>query len=314
MSNPFRAVLLGQEKHDSPEWHALRTGGIGGSEVAAIVGLSPWESRFSLYHRKRGELGDKGTNPGMSWGTRLEPVICDVFAEEHREYAAIAAGTYRHHERVWQRANVDRLLFPVDDWFGQDTPDPVALLEAKTAHQYDAFEWGKPGTDEIPPYYRCQVLWYMDALELPAAHLAVLIGGSDYREYEIPYAEDEAAWLRAQAEEFWQEVTDGTAPPIDGSEHTYEAVRELHPQINGEDVDLDPAVYDTYLTTKATAEEAATAARQAKSALLDHMGEARRGLVAGKPVLRRQPARGGNVALYPIAEPKHQQKTSGDAA
>ena len=184
----MKGILLGREVHQSPEWHALRSNGIGGSEVAAIIGKSPYESRFGLWHRKRGIIGEQTANAAMSWGTRLEPVICDVFAERHDMLDLVEAGTYRNDERPWQLANVDRLLY--DDEF---LPDPVGILEVKTASAFDSWEWGKAGTEDVPPYYRAQVMWYLDTLGLSTAWLAVLIGGSDYREYQIAYDPADAA-------------------------------------------------------------------------------------------------------------------------
>ena len=296
------AVLLGDLTPNSPEWDDIRSRGIGGSEIAAVVGLSPWVSRFALWHRKRGTLGKQDVNAGMDWGHRLEPVVCDAFAEAHPEFTAMPAGTYQHAERSWQLANVDRLLWE------PRRKKPTSLLEVKTAHQYDAHEWGADGTEDIPPYYRCQVLWYMDVLGVPEAHLAVLIGGSDYREYRITYAADEAEWLRAQGEEFWQTVLDGTPPGLDGSDATYEAVRKLHPEINGEDVEIDQALYAAYAVTKKKADEAKAEHQKAKSEVLDAMGEAKRAVIVADdltiPVLRRQPGRGGSVSLQPIPQPK----------
>ena len=149
----MRAVLLGQHEPNTPEWDELRTRGIGGSEIAAVVGLSPWQSRFSLWHLKRGNIGKQNVNAGMHWGTLLEPVICDHFASQHADrYWCWEAGTYVHHERSWQLANVDRLLMPTAD-VGADT-DPLGILEVKTASAFDAHEWGR-GPEHIPPHYRC---------------------------------------------------------------------------------------------------------------------------------------------------------------
>jgi len=297
------AVLLGREVHDSPQWHALRANGIGGSEIAAVVGLSPWVSRFALWHRKRGTLGPQDVNQGMDWGHRLESAVCQAWADQHPDLDVEEAGTYRHSERAWQLANVDRLLFD------GDPGTPVGLLEVKTAHQYDAHEWGR-GPEDIPPYYRCQVLWYMDVLGVSEAHLAVLIGGSDYREYVIPYAADEAEWLREEGAKFWAELQSGIAPDIDGHDATYQAVRELHPEINGEDTELPAALYEQFIGTKAAAEAATTEHRQIKSEVLDVMGEARRALVDKTPVLRRQPGRGGSVSLQPIPQPKSKESAA----
>lgn len=293
----MRAVLLGQHEPNTPEWDELRSQGLGGSEIAAVVGLSPWESRFSLWHRKRGSIGRKALNPGMDWGTRLEPLICDAFAEAHPEFWPMQGGTYRHHERAWQIGNPDRLLYPTENVTIKTKP--LGLFEAKTAHQYDAHEWGH-GPEDIPPYYRCQVLWYLDVLELPAAHLAVLIGGSDYREYVIPYAADEAAWLREQGEEFWQTVVDGTAPDIDGHNQTYEAVRALHPGIDGSSVAIDPELHEWFQTSRKAAEQAAAEHSAAKATLLDVMGQAQYAEVDGERAYRRQKTGKGGVALYPV--------------
>jgi putative phage-type endonuclease len=297
------AILLGQLEPNTSEWDEIRSRGIGGSEIAAVVGLSPWVSRFALWHRKRGTLGKQDVNAGMNWGHRLESVICDAWSEKRDMLDVERAGTYCHPDRRWQLANVDRLLY--DDEF---RPNPVGLLEVKTAHQYDAHEWGPDGSDEIPPYYRCQVLWYMDVLGVPEAHLAVLIGGSDYREYVIPYSADEAGWLREQGEQFWREVQAGIPPAIDAHDATYEAVRKMHPDINGEDVVIPNQVYAEYATTKKAADKAAAEHKRAKSTLLDLMGDARRALITADddtiPVLRRQPGRGGSVSLQPIPQAK----------
>lgn len=293
----MKAVLLGHHEPNTPEWDELRSHGLGGSEIAAVVGLSPWESRFSLWHRKRGSLGKRTVNDGMQWGTRLEPIICDVFAEEHPEFWSMAAGTYRHPDRPWQLGNPDRLLYPTEGVTAKTKP--LALLETKTAHQYDAHEWGL-GPEDVPPYYRCQVLWYLDVLGLPVARMAVLIGGSDYREYAIPYAADEAAWLRGQGEEFWQSVIDGPAPRLDGSNATYEAVRQLHPEINGETVEIDPDLHDWFQDSKKAAEQATAQHVAAKATLLDAMGQAQYAEVDGKRVYRRQKSGRGGVALYSV--------------
>ena len=198
-------------------------------------------------------------------------------------------------------------MFGIDELIHRPgaSPHPVGILEAKTAHQYDAHEWGPTGTDDIPPYYRAQCVWYMDTLNLPVTHLAVLIGGSDYRQYEILYVPDEAEWLREEGRRFWEDVKAGNRPSLDAHNATYQAVRAEHPDIErGVDVELDGDVWAEYQATKTTADAATAAHRQAKVTVLDQMGDAQRALVDGIPVLRRQPGRGGAVSLQPIPQPK----------
>lgn len=290
------AVLVIDAAPNTDAWHAARRNGIGASEIAAVVGLSPFESAFSLWHRKKGNIpGPDPSNPLFYWGHALEPLVAQKFIEEHRELGKRRMGTYCHSERPWQFANVDRALVRHSD------PEKLeAPLEIKTTRYGD--NWGPSGSTEIPLHVRCQVMQQMDVFSAPYAWVAVLIGGNDYREYRIEFDETDAAALRDAGAAFWASLQTKDEPPIDASFNTYEAVRELHPDIDGEDVDVNPALYARYAATKADADSAADAHRQAKSELLAAIGTARRALVDGTPVLRRQPGRGGSVSLYPITQ------------
>lgn len=285
------AVLVTDAEPNSPEWHAARSQGIGASEIAAVVGLSPFESPFSMWHRKKGNLpGPDPSNPLFYWGHALEPVVAQKFAELHDNYIVSHVGTCRHVDRGWQFANLDRLLCDLNI----EVP-----LEIKTTRYGD--NWGPSGSDEIPVHVRCQVMQQMDVFSAPYAWVAALIGGNDYREYRIDFDEADATALREAGAAFWASLQADEEPPIDASFETYEAVRELHPEIDGEDVAVDAALYGRYLATKADADSAGDAHRQAKSELLKAIGTARRALVNNTPVLRRQLGRGGSVSLYPIS-------------
>jgi putative phage-type endonuclease len=288
------AVLLGTFEHDTPEWHAARAGGIGASEIASVVGLSPYVSAFHLWHKKKGNLPDDRKSY-FAWGHKLEPIVRDWFAEQHPElYVATASGTWASTERPWQRCNPDGLIYD------GSPEDRVALYEGKTSRYGDGF--GPSGSDIIPLAYRCQVQHSLDIFDLPRAYVAVLIGGNEPREYVIEADPVDQAALREAGARFWQSLQDNDEPPIDASFSTYEAVRKLHPEIDGEDIDLDPDLYAAYLDSKQFADETAETHQQIKSRLLAEIGEARRALVDGRPVLRRQPGRNGSVSLYPVKE------------
>jgi putative phage-type endonuclease len=297
------AVLLGHFEPNSEEWHAARRKGIGASEIAAVVGLSPFESAFSLWHRKKGNLpGPDPANPLFYWGHALEPLVAARYASDHPEFAVHKVGTYVHSERAWQLANLDRALSTGDrvgEW-GQPGALPTAVLEIKTTRYGD--NWGPHRSAQVPLHVRCQVMQQMDVMGVEFADVAVLIGGNDYREYRIDYDETDALALREAGAAFWASIETDDEPPVDASWATYEAVRDLHPNINGEDVEVNAALYARYAATKADADSSADAHRQAKSELLAAMGEARRALVDDVPVLRRQPGRNGSVSLYPIAQ------------
>lgn len=87
-------TVLGWFEPGTDEWHAARANGIGGSEIAAVLGLSPYESRFSLWHRKKGLIGPVEETEEMYWGKEHEPAICRRFAREHPDLDVTPAPTY----------------------------------------------------------------------------------------------------------------------------------------------------------------------------------------------------------------------------
>lgn len=270
------AVVLGRWEPGSPEWHAARAHGVGGSEVAAIVGCSPFESRFSLWHRKAALVGPVDESPEMEWGKRLEPAIAQKFREQHPELTFDRTGyTFAHTDRPWQIAN--------PDLYGD------ALVEVKCSR--DGIGWGEPGTDEIPIYYRQQVLWYCDVLGAPGAHVAVLVGGNDYREYYVPHDPAEAAELRGHVEQFLGTLERHERPDIDDHTATYSVVRELHPDIDGTDVELDDALAARFTLARRALTEATNAEQYARNLIADAMGTARRARWDGRTIATRQ-ARG----------------------
>jgi putative phage-type endonuclease len=186
---------------DNPEWHALRRAGITASEIAAVAGLSPWDSPFSIYHRKANgwEVAD---NEAMANGRRCEPVVADWWAETQDPLDNLAveqSGLIAHPGRSWQLATPDRLIYRAcpacggsgldgdldsDDWLGAcpdclgsrpgTTGGPLAVLECKWTSRWDG--WGDDA-DDIPVYYRAQLLWQMDVVGVDEGHLAVAVGG-----------------------------------------------------------------------------------------------------------------------------------------
>lgn len=293
------AELIGRFEQESAEWWKAREGALGGSEIAAVVGTSPWTSKYTLWHRKAGRITEEPESESMSWGKRLEGPICERWWEDYPDLFPLPGGTYKNTERRWQLANPDLLVSNTVDG------EPTALLEVKTADAYSSWEWGKSGTDTYPPYYRDQVQWYLDVFGLPMAYVAVLIGGNDFRTYQIEYDRERALFLREQGEAFMQSIADGIPPALDGSESTYEAVRELHPDIDhGAEIELDGELWLSLVTAKAAHEEATSSLNLSKSRLMDFMGPARIGTFVGTRVIRREARGEGRPYLKFIPQPK----------
>jgi putative phage-type endonuclease len=283
-------TVLGYFTPGSPEWHAARMAGVGGSEIAAVMGLSPYESRFSLWHRKRGHLGPVEENPQMYWGRKLEPPVCDEFASRRPTWRIVAAPTFAGTGRPWQIANPDRLIV---DQFGV----PVEIFEAKTARDDEG--WGEEGTDEIPVHYRAQCIWYLDTLDLTRCHVGVLIGGSDYREYVVEYNADEALILREAGAEFVRTVANDERPSIDGHGATYQTVRVLPEGLDDVDVEILPELRDRFHAAQDQFWSAEDELTECKSRLLDAIGTGRRAVVLRDRVATRTVRNGRTYQLLP---------------
>jgi putative phage-type endonuclease len=288
------AELVGHFEPGSPEWHAARSGPrLGGSEIPAAIGLSPFESRYSLWHRKAGLIGPVEESPEMEWGKRLEDAVCAKFGDAHDLGGLLElSGTYRHLQRRYQVANPDRLILDADGRV-------VSLLETKTSPFGD--RWGEAGGDEIPVHVRAQTLWYLDTLGLPVGHVAVLISGMEYREYVVEYDPAEAQLLRDAAVEFIESLVNGDKPSIDDHSSTYEAIKELHPDIDPVKHELSTPVAHAFLAARAGLRAAEAVERQAKSAIADEMGNAKTAVWNGYTIATRQ-ARGDGLPYVVTAK------------
>ncbi|AZM91469.1 lambda-exonuclease family protein [Streptomyces sp. W1SF4] len=280
------ARVLGWFPAGSPEWHAARAAGIGGSEIAAVMGLSPYESRFSLWHRKKGLVAPVEETDVMYWGKIHEPAICAEFGKRHPEWRVEEAPTY---SRGVQIANPDRLLLRPRE-LGE-------LLEAKTSR--DDEHWGEPGTDEIPVHYRAQCLWYLDVLGARRCHVAVLIGLSDYREYVVEYDEAEARLLRDGGAEFMRTLGAGERPDIDGHSATYQVLRDLPEGLDLVDVEIPTALRDRWYAAQDAGWAAEDELNACRGELLDHIGTGQRAVCERERIATRTVRDGHTYQLLP---------------
>lgn len=284
------ARLIGVFESGSPEWLAARATGIGGSEVGVICGLNKWESPLSLWAKKLKLIDDtREPSEAMYWGTTLESVVMAEFIKRHPELEVWESpGTYHHVDRPWQVANPDGIARhrETGEW---------SVVEIKTARYED--EWNEE-TGDVPPSYRAQVLWYLQTFGLKKAHVATLFSGSKYREFQQT-ADDFEMDANLERVILWRSyLENGTQPDYDGSESTYNAIREMHPDIDPDlpDVELDEAGR-IYLKALSQFEDAQSFFNRAKSEVLDVMGKAKRGTLAGNVIVTRQ-ARGATGLPY----------------
>ena len=207
----------------SPAEQSIRATGVGASEVAALVGLSSYETPMSLWLKKRG-LTEDAENESIEWGNLLEPVIAGKWAQARG--AIITKGTTLRHP-------VYPHVLATPDYLTDLNPEG-GVLEVKTAGLRMAHLWGGGG-DEIPEGYLVQVQMQLAVTLRPIWHLAALVGGQDYREYDGEADRELQDGLCDAIETFWaKHVEADIPPPLDATEATQRWLRSRFPQALGE--------------------------------------------------------------------------------
>lgn len=271
------AKLIGEFENGSAEWHELRSQGVGGSQVGAILGVNPWESAFSLWARQLGLLEPKESNLAMRLGNLFEPVIKEAWLLDNPEYKIYETGTWQSTKPGWEwcHANPDGIL---------EANGELEILEVKMSR----YPW-----DEVPPHYKAQVLWYMWILGIHKAKLVALFGGNDIQTFEIVWDEFAAQANAEMVARWWACVESGEQPEWDGSTATYEVVRELHPDIDPDGVvDLGQLGIELTLAQQEF-DKVESHLRELKSRTLDYMGSAKTGKVDDLVVATRSARNGG---------------------
>ncbi len=267
----------------SPEWLGLMTA----SKIAAVVGLSPWESRFSLWHRMAGLIPPEQDSDVKRRGHYLEPAIVAWWADRHPEWTVANGGTWVHPEDERFAASPDRTICLADSHVPE--PNWRRCLEVKTSSVDD--QWGTEGTDEIPPYYRCQVMWQMECTGTRVCHVALLDAFLTFREYVVAYDPQEAAGLRAEAAAFMDSLPWGAKPQrpdLDAHGATYQAVRALNPHIEDRDVQLDRELVVEFCAARHNKRAAETAYIRECCRVANAMGRARRARYLDHTIVTRQ--------------------------
>lgn len=206
--------LLPADAARTPAWYETRQQGVTASEIATILGLSRWNSALALYFRKRGDLDDDDDNWRMALGRELEPYVLRCFTDA-TGIETEPCGLARNIERPWQLA----------------TPDAVCghiPIEGKTALAEDF--WGQSGSDIVPLYYRCQLMWQMDCLGADHGYMAVIfLRSGEPRWYRVDWEAEDVGVLREAGHEFLHRVAAGDPPPADGSDAATKALRRMYP-------------------------------------------------------------------------------------
>lgn len=214
-------------------WLAERNTGIGSSDSPIILGEGfAGSSEYKLWLQKSGKIpldDEAEQTEAMECGTVLQPGICELIRrrsgydirpfEEHK--------TLVHPELSWLRASPDALI--------HGDPRGLGCCELKNVGHYLASDWKQ---DEPPLRVNIQLHHQMIVTGCTWGIAAALVGGNKIRWHEVNRNESFCKALIGRLSLFWQCVTEGIEPDVDGSEATRHALAALYPEDDGNSVQL----------------------------------------------------------------------------
>lgn len=171
---------------------------IGGSDAAAIMGLSRYKGAYQLWLEKTGreEQEDISEKESVRFGVLLEGTVAQEWARRHNAKVRRVNERIVHHDFPFIRAQIDRRIVG------------GGILECKTASLRFADEW----TDTMPVHYWVQVQHQLMVTGIDEAWVACLVGGQELKEYHVPRNEEFISAMIEKELEFWDCVTEDTPP------------------------------------------------------------------------------------------------------
>ncbi len=208
-------IMTAAEIEDREKWLKVRNDSIGGSEAAAIIGMNPWKSAYTLWLEKTGQSQqeDISDNEYVHFGTILEQVVADEFCRREDKKVR-KCGLFRSNKHPFMTASFDRLLV------GEN-----AGLECKTSNAFKRGEWDE---GEIPPAYYVQCQHYMMVSGLPRWYIACLIGGNHFVSWVVERNDEDIAALEQAEVAFWDKVQRHIMPEVDGSESSTDSLKKMY--------------------------------------------------------------------------------------
>jgi len=223
---PFTVVC---DTDDRDEWLSHRASSIGASEIAAVLGESPWLSPLALWAIKAGRFQrDLSDNEAVWWGNKLEAPIIEAYSERTGRQTRKAGVLLRSVEHPWATCTLDG-----ETWLtANDNPWP---LEIKNTSSFKSDDW----ENGPPPHYELQCQQQMLVTGATKATIAALIGGQRMVWADVPRNETEIRRIVFHGSRFWERIQRGDMPEPDGTESSKRALAALYP--DGEGIKVLPA-------------------------------------------------------------------------
>lgn len=242
-------------------WLEARRGSLGGSDAAAVLGVNPYASPYSLWAEKTGRVPEKPDNEAMRLGRDLEDYVVRRWQEKTGKKTRRVNAMLYDPAIPFAHANIDRRVV------GEN-----AGLECKTTSVLNLKQF-KGG--EYPESYYAQCLHYMAVTGAARWYLAVLVMNKGLLCFTVERDEAEISALLRQEEAFWQLVQSDTPPEPDGTGATENALRGVFPG-GGAAIELtgQEALFERYAALTAQKSDTEAELAQIKQTLMAQLGNA----------------------------------------
>lgn len=273
------------DARDRDAWLAARKKGIGASEVAAIMGLSPWGSPIEVWARKTGRVAGIESSERMRWGSRLEAQILAGYAEEKGRVVEAC-------QVLGADEEVPQLLATPDGFDLGPAPPPgyvpdeltearlAALASTMGANPKGCIEtkltsqahWGA----DAPLYYQIQLQVQLAVTGLSWGAV-VALHGNELGIYRYDRHEKVIARIRDVVARFWRDHIERDQEPPAMAPADADAVRALHPKDSGQAVILgnaELALVEQWEAAKKAVGQAMDAKKSIEGRLCQALGDA----------------------------------------
>lgn len=212
--------LVSTKNLSREQWLQYRKQGLGGSDIGAIVGVSPFKSAFQVYIDKTTETIDDYDNEALRQGRDLESYIASRFEEE-------TGMRLRKSQAIWVH---DKYNFMLGDF------DRVVIgkrigVEIKTVSPFASHKWKE---NKIPWEYQLQVQHYLAISNFECWYICAMVYGTELIIRKIERDEELIKHLIIIEKRFWEEnVLAGVMPEPDGSKQAGELLAKYYPTEKG---------------------------------------------------------------------------------
>jgi putative phage-type endonuclease len=262
-------ILISTQNMSYEEWKEMRRKGIGGSDAAAIAGLSKWKSPVAVYLEKIGQAPKEEVKSEAAYfGTKLEDFVAKEFSKRTGFKVRRKNAMLQHPDYPFILANVDRLIIGKKEG-----------LECKIASEYLKQEWED---EEVPTQYLVQCQHYMAVTGYQAWWIAVLIGGNKFVYKKIERDQELIKQLIEIETDFWNKHVLLKEPPLfDGSQASTDLLSHMYPKGIDEEIELPESVnrlLEDYQSAKQAKAEAISKVKKIENQIKAMLGEYERGV------------------------------------